>query len=215
MTSKRENVPVVAVLTGNKTEFDRYIYEKKLIGSKEHYVYIGDGNRLQGTRFDSFDVLGTFMDRPNAQEIYELVKMRTGHPAAVKDKDKSYQKMSALSRKALESITKQVYEKSYDKWATSNPLIPTMKDDPDFATPPKQKTYLGPGTVYPEEAVWNAAIKEWEKQDQMVPQGTEKIEPEPGQSLSKTYIDMVTTSEDAECLNRSLNILFPEEDNNE
>jgi hypothetical protein len=166
MTSKRENVPVVAVLTGNKTEFDRYIYEKKLIGSKEHYVYIGDGNRLQGTRFDSFDVLGTFMDRPNAQEIYELVKMRTGHPAAVKGKDKSYQKMSALSRKALESLTKQVYEKTYDKWATSNPLIPTMK-------------------------------------------------PEPGQSLSKTYIDMVTTSEDAECLNRSLNILFPEEDNNE
>jgi hypothetical protein len=195
--------PHVAVLAGNKREFDQFVHEKRMLGSGENYIYVDSTRVLMGVEFDSMQVTGTFMARANCHEIYDLARAKVGR------------KDMALSRKALKAITehnKRLYgfgENDDPYKGLTEGVIPTNMNDPDFgkkdmkwSNPPAPDKFRGLGQAREERLL---------KQIEATFQGEEK----PLQSLAASYLEMVTTTEDSECLKQSMDILFPDTESTE
>jgi len=116
----------------------------------------------------------------------------------------------ALNRKELRTLTHKTYlqaqrkaeEEAYEVWAQKNTVVPTMKGDPDFGPSIADKLQGLP------EPGYGKMKADYEKFIEAKFQGEEK----PLQSLSQSYIEMVTTAEDADNLKKSMDILFPEEE---
>jgi hypothetical protein len=199
MTSQREDKPVIAVLCGNAMEFDRFVYERKQLGMDEVYVNINTPRKLQGARFDSVDVVGTFMDRPDAQELYEHARMKTAPPSF--DWKKYYSSVTIQES----PVRHKTADEKYNEWARKNPVIPTMPNDPDFRTKPSvapSDRHLGERRDHRFDS-----LRAWQDSK---PLTAPPLQEEKDQSLTETYIQMQRNTEDDANLKRSMKILYPE-----
>jgi hypothetical protein len=200
MTSERKDVaPRVAVLSGNRMEFDRYVYEKKLLGSTEAYIYIHEPRQLLGMQLDSMDVIGTFMDRPNSQEIYDLARMRIGPPAGI-DWKQYYTTVSITESQVKKPKTA---DEKYNEWALKNPVIPTDPNDTDF---PRKK----PPVAFSGKHSFDS-LRDWQDNKPSIPLPLLDENANPvDQSLTETYIQMHRNTEDDANLKRSMEIMYPD-----
>ena len=96
-------------------------------------------------------------------------------------------------------------EEAYEAWAQKNSVVPTLKGDPDFG--PSIVDKMAPRDQT--KADYRKYIEAKFHEDEAIKQG-QSCDPVPLQSISKTYIDMVTTDTDAANLKKSMDILFPE-----
>ena len=65
---------MIAVLAGSIIEFRHYHPEKEDDKYVEKFVYISSPYCVYGNRFKTFEVVGTFWERSDADKLFELVK---------------------------------------------------------------------------------------------------------------------------------------------
>jgi hypothetical protein len=66
----------IAILAGNKKQFDDFIRQKPIIEDNCEYIYISSPDNARGIRFFDYKVIGTFWDRDDAGKLEEAIKDR-------------------------------------------------------------------------------------------------------------------------------------------
>lgn len=61
---------MIAVLAGSIKEFRHYHPEKE----DKKFIYISSPQSVFGNRFETFEVIGTFWERPDSQKLFDLVR---------------------------------------------------------------------------------------------------------------------------------------------
>jgi hypothetical protein len=174
-------MPVIAVLAGNQREFDRFVYEKRALGSFEHYLYISSLRQLMGISIDSVHTIGTFMDRPDSQEIYHVARSRIGVGGGYQQPNNTSQ---ALTKKNL----------------MRSPVVPPHPNDLIPTHPDEAKDYYDKHI----KAAWSTTDVS------AVAVGVDLVAGNivRDQNLTKSYIAMVDSDEERDNWNRALEIIY-------
>jgi hypothetical protein len=64
----------ILILAGSREQFENYLNDNGLTDSEAFYAY--EPYVIRGQEFNKIEVIGTFWERPHANDLYEEAKRR-------------------------------------------------------------------------------------------------------------------------------------------